>query len=94
MENHGLGTHDDKMYAEISSGSTPNTPNSFLAHMPKSANYLEYFWKKSSSHVHCTWPEACVNFVMGNWATGKSYFSFLELSEKGFQYCDKSLNTD
>ena len=43
MENHGLGTHDDKMYAEISSGSTPNTPNSFLAHMPKSANYLEYF---------------------------------------------------
>ena len=26
MENHGLGTHNDEMSADISTGNTPNTP--------------------------------------------------------------------
>ena len=26
MKNHGLGTHNDKMCAEIPTGNTPNTP--------------------------------------------------------------------
>ena len=26
MENHGLGTHNDNMCADISTGNTPNTP--------------------------------------------------------------------
>ena len=26
MKNHGLGTHNEKICAEISTGNTPNTP--------------------------------------------------------------------
>ena len=26
MENHGLGTHNDKICTEMSTGNTPNTP--------------------------------------------------------------------
>ena len=51
MENHGLGTHNYK----ISMGWKFNWkyPTIYSAHLSKSANYLGYFWKKFSSHVHC-----------------------------------------
>ena len=45
MENHGLDSHKAKIYAKSSNRNTPNTPQ--LTHLPKSANYLEYFWKKT-----------------------------------------------
>ena len=34
---------------------TPNTPQPIRGNFPKSAHYLEYFWKKLASHVHCPW---------------------------------------
>ena len=53
MENHGLRTHSDKMYAKSSTGKYPKYPTIYSAHLPKSANCLGYLGKKSSSHVHC-----------------------------------------
>ena len=53
MKNHGLGTHNNKMYAKISTGNTISKyPTTYSAHSPKSANYLGYFKIKSSLGVH------------------------------------------
>ena len=40
MENHGLETHNDKMYAKSTTGNTTNTPQ-FI--WPKSSNFFGYF---------------------------------------------------
>ena len=42
MENHGLGTHNGKTFGKCSTENTPKHPTINLAHLPKSANYLEY----------------------------------------------------
>ena len=52
MENHGLGTWDTK-WRNIGWKFNWKYPTIYSAHLSKSANYLGYFWKKFSSHVHC-----------------------------------------
>ena len=47
MENHGLGTHNDKMCAEILPQNTYLTI--YSAHLPKSANYLGNLKKSSNA---------------------------------------------
>ena len=48
MKNHGLGTHNEKMCAIISTGNTPNTPPNIFGPF---ASYLGYFRKKSLHHM-------------------------------------------
>ena len=43
MENHGLGTNNDKICAESLTGNTPKYPSINSAHLPKSVKYLGYF---------------------------------------------------
>ena len=43
MENHGLPTHSDKMYAKSSTGNYPKYFTIHSTHLPKPANYLGYF---------------------------------------------------
>ena len=52
MENHGLGTDNDKMCAEISTGNTPNTLQSIRSLCPNQPLIWDIFEKKSLSHVH------------------------------------------
>ena len=51
MENHGLGTHNDKMCAEISIGNTKNTPKFIRPICPNRPIIWDIL--KFSSHVHC-----------------------------------------
>ena len=43
----------EKLCGDSSAGNTLNTPQIYFAHLSKSANYLNIFEKKLSSHVHC-----------------------------------------
>ena len=47
MVNPELGTHHDKLCADILTGNTPNTP------LSKLANYLGYFLEKAL--ITCPW---------------------------------------
>ena len=47
MEIHGLGTLHDKIVPDNWNWKYPKYPTIHLAHLPKSANFLGYFWKKS-----------------------------------------------
>ena len=52
IENHGLGTHNDKMYAKSSTGNTTSTPQFIwpICMLPKSANFWVIF-EKGSHHM-------------------------------------------
>ena len=41
MENHGLGTHNDKMYAEILTGNTPQFIQSICPNRPIISDIFE-----------------------------------------------------
>ena len=47
IENHGLGTHNDKIYAKSSTGNTTSTPQFIwpICMLPKSANFWVIFEK-------------------------------------------------
>ena len=47
MENHGLGTHNDKMCAEILTGNTPQFIRPFCPNQPIISNIFE----KSQHHM-------------------------------------------
>ena len=65
MENHGLGTQNDKMCADSLIPQIPHTI--YLAHLQKLANYLGCFWKKKLSSLHCP----CLLAIVFQCAKGK-----------------------
>ena len=48
-----LGTHNDKMCAEISTENTPNT--NLLGPSAQIGRLFGIFWEKSPLHFHCLW---------------------------------------
>ena len=50
MENHGLGTHNDKMCAESSTGNTPNTPQ-FIRPICHNWPIIWDIFEKNSYHM-------------------------------------------
>ena len=56
MQNHKLqGIHSDKIWADSTTKNTLKCFKTYSTDLPKSANYLGYYRKKSSSQVHCPW---------------------------------------
>ena len=53
MENPWLGTHNDKICADSSTGDTPNTPQFIwlIICLKYMTNYLGYIWEISSHHM-------------------------------------------
>ena len=51
MENHGLGTHNDKKCAEISTGITPNTTQFIRPICPNRPIIWNKYFKKNPHHM-------------------------------------------
>ena len=73
MENHGLGTHNDKMCAEILTGNTPQLIQPICPNRPIISDIFE---KKSTSHVHWLYSTPSFSSLLVD-AAQKTQVSFL-----------------